>query len=60
MYRKTKVNIKFLLASFETLTNSKDFAESCIRISVLAFLLSHWSLYSSVPDDTAGFLKQFS
>jgi hypothetical protein len=41
---KIKINEKFLLASMKTLTNSKNCLESCIRISVLAFLLSHWSI----------------
>jgi hypothetical protein len=46
---KRKLKIKFLLASFKTITNSKDCSESCIRISILAFLLSHWSIFSGVP-----------
>ncbi len=41
---KIKKNKKFLLASMKTLTNSKNCLESCIRISVLAFLISHWSI----------------
>jgi hypothetical protein len=42
---RRKVNIKFLLASFKTLTNSKYGSESHFRISVPAFLLCHWPIF---------------
>jgi hypothetical protein len=65
---KRKLNIKFLLASFETHTNFEDFPESCIRISVLAFLLSHcrcspvylsWLAFGTIFMIAGGFQKNF-
>ncbi len=45
LYYERKMIIKFLLASLITLTNSEDCSKSCIRISVLAFLCWHWSIF---------------
>jgi hypothetical protein len=42
------MNTKFLLASMKTPPNFKKDSKSRIRISVPAFLLSHWSIFSGV------------
>jgi hypothetical protein len=42
-----EINIKFCFALLKKLTNSEGFSESRTRISVPAFLLSHWSTFSS-------------
>ncbi len=51
-------HVKGLLASLKTLTNSQDFSESRIRISVPALLLCHWWIFSSVHVIT-GFWNHF-
>jgi hypothetical protein len=45
---KRKIKIKILFPSMKMLTNSKGCSESLIRISVRAFLLFHWSIFSTV------------
>jgi hypothetical protein len=41
-----KRNIKYLLVSLKTLTNSNDFFQKSHQISAPAYLLCHWSIFS--------------
>jgi hypothetical protein len=49
---------EFLLPSLKTLTDSEYCSESCITISVPAFRVSDWSIFSSVLV-MAGFRNSF-